>query len=109
MLHFDLVSILFGPTSFNILVKTLIYTIIITDADALFRFGGGSGPIHHSEFQCNGSESHLLNCSISVDSSTERVQCLHSEDAGVRCRSGETISPYLNCIFFVNEVVNTQG
>ena len=66
------------------------YTAIITDADALFRFGGGSGPIHFAGFQCNGSESHLLNCSISVDSSTELILCLHSEDAGVRCRSGET-------------------
>ena len=70
------------------------YTIIITDADAVFRFGGGSGPIHFAEFQCSGSESHLLNCSISIDSSIESIPCGHSEDAGVRCLSGEKNSSF---------------
>ena len=35
-----------------------------TDAVALDAYGGGSGPIHFTEFNCTGNESHLINCSL---------------------------------------------
>ena len=55
------------------------------DADALYQYGGGSGPIH-SGFQCTGNETHLVNCSF--DDKVARY-CPHSQDVGVRCLSGE--------------------
>ena len=56
------------------------YTSLSTDADALYEYGDGSGPIHYVNFQCTGDETHLVNCSVGAFFS-----CSHSEDAGVRC------------------------
>ena len=61
---------------------------IISDADALYAYGGGSGLIHFAGFRCLGTESHLVNCSVDF-SGLEVVHCRHREDAGVRCPSGE--------------------
>ena len=55
------------------------------DADALYQYGGGSGPIHGG-FRCTGNETHLVNCSF--DDEVAKY-CLHSQDVGVRCLSGE--------------------
>ena len=44
------------------------------------HFGQGTGPIHFDDVGCSGSETLLLQCSHSVTSN-----CVHSEDAGVRC------------------------
>ena len=65
----------------------------VPDPDALFRFGGGSGPIHFSGFQCSGAESHLVNCFWSFD-----YNCSHFEDAGVRCLSGKHVIVHPSCI-----------
>ena len=58
------------------------------DAEALYRYGGGSGLIHFAGFRCHGDESHLVNCSVDF-SGLAVIHCRHSEDAGVRCPSGE--------------------
>ena len=59
----------------------------IPDADALYAYGGGSGPIHFAGFQCHGNESYLINCSVSHTMSV--IHCRHREDAGVRCPNGK--------------------
>lgn len=43
-------------------------------------FGQGSGPIQLGDVECTGNETSITNCS-----STTVVNCMHSEDAGVRC------------------------
>ena len=62
--------------------------MIVPDADALYGYGGGTGAIHFTEFECIGNESNLLNCSFD-SRSFDIVHCKHSEDAGVRCPNGE--------------------
>ena len=59
-----------------------------SDADALYRYGGGSGPIHFAGFHCSGSESSLLNCPVNRAGSALITNCGHHEDAGVRCSNG---------------------
>ena len=61
--------------------------MLYTDARALYRRGGGSGPIHSNEIHCTGSETHLVNCSTGY-----RTVCDHSNDVGVVCPSGEYIA-----------------
>ena len=46
-------------------------------------FGHGAGPIHYSQFACNGLEARLADCSSGVRTS----YCTHSTDAGVRCHT----------------------
>ncbi len=59
-------------------------TPIPIDATALTLspFGEGTGPIHLDDVRCNGFEDALVNCTY--DSNT--ADCLHFEDAGVRCQ-----------------------
>lgn len=45
-------------------------------------FGAGLGPIHLDDVFCVGFEDRLIDCPY--DSNT--ADCLHFEDAGVRCR-----------------------
>ncbi len=49
------------------------------------RFGPGNGPITLDEVQCTGDEERLADCSTGV----VEHNCVHFEDAGVRCRMGE--------------------
>ena len=58
-----------------------------TDADALYEYGGGSGPIHFPEVNCTGNEIHLVNCSVEY-----RYTCYHFEDAGVRCLDCKSVT-----------------
>ena len=55
-----------------------------TDATALSFafFGQGSGPIVLDDVRCVGTEDRLIDCPY--DPST--VDCVHSEDASVRCQ-----------------------
>ena len=75
------------------------------------HFRGGSGPIWLSEVKCNGSETHLVNCS-SIELELGVHRCIgNTEDAGVRCAypvRSSNISQYIiflkaiqkwNCIF----------
>ncbi|XP_058864815.1 antigen WC1.1-like [Acipenser ruthenus] len=45
-------------------------------------FGEGSGDVRTDIFDCDGSETHISNCSISA---WGRGNCTHSNDAGVNC------------------------
>ena len=54
------------------------------DVYPVSAFGGGIGPIVLDEVQCSGYETSLSNCTA-----LSEHNCDHSEDAGVRCRSGK--------------------
>ena len=61
----------------------------LSDADALYRYGGGSGPIHYAGFACSGAESALAACLVVQNASIADItNCRHFEDAGVRCTDG---------------------
>jgi hypothetical protein len=61
---------------------TWYFTSLDATAVRLATFGAGTGPIHLDAVSCVGFEDGLVNCSY--DSNT--ADCLHFEDAGVRCR-----------------------
>ena len=60
----------------NILIR------IIIGAVAIYTFAAGTGPIHLDNLHCTGSESRLIDC---PHSGVGIHNCVHSEDAGVRC------------------------
>ena len=49
------------------------------------RFGAGAGPIVMDNVLCRSYESRLMNCPF-----TFNHNCVHSEDAGVRCSLSTT-------------------
>lgn len=58
------------------------FSLIDVTATRVAIFGAGTGPILLDDVRCSGFEDFLVNCSY--DSNT--ADCLHFEDAGVRCR-----------------------
>ena len=48
------------------------------------HFGAGSGPINMDDVQCIGNETALINCSYNPTHN-----CIHFEDASVRCAEAE--------------------
>ena len=59
----------------------VIVIIIIYVASRVAHFGSGTGRIVLDEVECNGNETHLINCTASVINHN----CFHFEDAGVTC------------------------
>ena len=61
--------------------------MLSTGAQALTQasFGEGTGRIWLNNVQCTASERVLINCTASSSGNT----CTHSQDAGVRCATGE--------------------
>ena len=73
--------------SCNITVQTIPHYIIsLVGAVAVTTFAAGSGSIFLDNVQCSGSESRLIDCS---HSGIGTHNCVHSEDAGVRCQIRE--------------------
>ena len=63
------------------------FHVIITGAEALSSatFGEGVGDIYLDDVQCSGSENRLIDCPYNpIDN------CVHAEDAGVRCQGCAT-------------------
>ena len=62
---------------------TMFFVSLFTGAVAFSFafFGQGSGPIHLDDVACRGSERRLVDCTY-----TRIDNCLHFEDAGVRCQ-----------------------
>ncbi|MGH0174072.1 UNVERIFIED_CONTAM: hypothetical protein FKN15_073707 [Acipenser sinensis] len=57
-------------------------------------FGQGSGDVRADIFDCDGSETHISNCSISA---WGRGACTHSNDAGVNCSGIQIFYCHLVC------------
>lgn len=64
----------------------LCFSLLYADATAIpmATFGEGSGPILIDNAACTGTEMGLLNCNYDASAS----DCMHSEDAGIRCSTG---------------------
>ena len=71
---------------------TKLFFCSSTDATALSFafFGQGTGPILLDDVHCNGTEDRLVDCPY--DPST--LDCVHSEDASVRCQITREYDPY---------------
>ena len=63
-------------------------------------FGQGTGPIHIDNVGCSGSESVLVQCNhLTIDN------CVHAEDAGVRC-SPPSMCTWLLCLAtFISKLI----
>ena len=61
--------------------------MLFTDADALYQYESGSGPIHYLSFQCSGNESQLTDCPHE-EYFVNITNCGHHRDAGVWCSPG---------------------
>lgn len=61
----------------------LILSITGASAFSSATFGAGTGPIFLDQVACSGTESNLLECT----SSSQTTSCQHSDDAGVRCNT----------------------
>ena len=59
-----------------------LYHPIAVEVYGEARFGEGTGPIWLDEDTCSGMETQLLNC---ASNALGMGDCLHDEDAGVRC------------------------
>ncbi|XP_078589313.1 scavenger receptor cysteine-rich type 1 protein M130-like [Branchiostoma floridae x Branchiostoma japonicum] len=68
----------------NVVCRQLGYGRAV-DALSKSAFGWGSGPIWLSELDCEGSETHIEQCS---QSGWGKHYCNHNEDAGVVCTDG---------------------
>ena len=67
-----------------IVVYTLIVKAVAERNVTVFGEGSGSGNIVNVMWNCNGAETHLLNCSMSSPK-----KCNHDRDAGVYCFGNE--------------------
>ena len=70
--------------------ELLITCGLLTGAQALSRafFGQGTGSILLDNVSCRGSETRLIDC---PSNPVGIHNCVHSEDAGVRCRNSKWI------------------
>ena len=80
---------------------------ISTDAIAIgSAFFGGENtlPILLDDVECNGNETRLIDC---THAGTNIHNCLHSEDAGVKCRAA-TLPPPGKCRISASEDSSKQ-
>ena len=64
-----------------------LFNVLFSGATALSQatFGEGTVRIGLTNVQCTVNERVLMNCTAS----TTTTSCTHSQDAGVRCNSGQ--------------------
>ena len=62
-----------------IMYHFFLYMIAATPFGAA-RFGQGEGPIVLDDLRCTGNETDILSCPYTLNHN-----CVHNEDAGVRC------------------------
>ena len=86
-------------TSTDLVKLTILHCYVLPAGQALINayFGQGTGPIVLDNVQCAGSENQLLACS-SAQLLAFSSNCLHSEDAGVRCE-GIAIAMHTTVLF----------
>ena len=56
-------------------------------------FGQGAGPIVMDDVRCTATESRLIDCPANFNHN-----CVHGEDAGVRCTSSTTGTKLFTCL-----------
>ena len=79
-----------GNQEANVVCSQLGFSPV--NAEPLVRafFGAGTGPIFLDDVGCRGTELRLVNCPASP---IGEHNCLHAEDAGVRCMAIQTATP----------------
>ena len=73
----------------------MLYSQIVFSTGAvaltMAAFGQGTGPIILDDVRCIGTEPRLMNCQ---NSGVNNHNCLHTEDAGVRCQAAPPPGEY---------------
>ena len=68
------------------------------------HFGSTLGPIFLDQLHCSGDEPSLLECPRFADLGLYSMACDHSQEAGVRCPGGLTVT-YRISHFFNNDIL----
>lgn len=79
-----------GTNDASVVCRQLGFSPVGAQAAVRALFGAGSGPIYLDNVNCAGGEPRLISCSANP---IGEHNCVHSEDAGVRCIPAETPSP----------------
>ena len=74
-----------GTPDATVVCRQLGFSDMGAIATSLSFFGQGTDPIALDDVMCVGTESRLIDCPF-----TATHNCIHLEDAGVRCQNGES-------------------
>jgi len=79
---------------------SLLCSVIGATSFSNAAFGQGAGPIVMDNVNCRGDESRLLDCTATLSHN-----CVHNEDAGVRCLAATSLSEFFLHVFKKNQQV----
>ena len=87
-----------GTSDASVVCRQLGFSTAGATAFSNAAFGRGSGPILLDDVNCVGTESRLANCPADAIGDHN---CVHNEDAGVRCMPGMLQASFWRCFTYI--------